>query len=120
MSEVRDFGWQSLPRPVESGREIQLGEALRLAPVPEDYAQRPLEWKFAANMHAALETQYRILMTPPPPGAEMDLLKLQGIVAKDCVKQAIELGHNLEKDDQAKLTEIIEGIRAAMDEAGRG
>lgn len=110
---MTDFNWQKLPPLSTLPEVVEWADVLKAAPIPEDYSAHSLSWKFGTNLMVALEAQYRIIMLPT---ISLELAKLQAIVARDMIRQAVDLGHTVDKADQARADEIIAAITKRMDE----
>lgn len=110
---MTEFNWQKLP-PIENLPEVvEWADVIKAAPIPEDYHNHSLSWKFGTNLMVALEAQYRIIMLPT---VSLELAKLQATVARDMIRQAVDLGHTVDKGDQARAQQIIDAIKKKMDE----
>lgn len=110
---MSDFNWQKLPEITEIPEVVEWADVIKAPAYPADYAQHTLSWKFGTNLMVALEAQYRIMMMPP---VSLELVKLQAQVGRDMIRQAIELGHTVDKADQSRADEIIKAITKRMDE----
>lgn len=110
---MTDFNWQKLPEIINLPEVVEWADVIKAPAIPDDYHAHSLSWKFGTNLMIALEAQYRIMMLPP---VSLELVKLQAAVARDMARQAIELGHTVDKQDQARADEIIKAITQRMDE----
>lgn len=110
---MSDFNWQKLPEFTNLPEVVEWADVVKAPAYPEQYVNHSLAWKFGTNLMIALEAQYRIMMMPP---ISLELVKLQAQVARDMARQAIELGHTVDRQDKARADEIIAAIKQRMDE----
>jgi hypothetical protein len=104
-----DFGYKMLPPAVPHADADDWTTVVNANRDAEEvFSKLSLREKLATNLHASLEAQYRTLMMLPQ---TLDIVKLQDSVARDCIRQAIELGHIAEQKHDGRIADVVRRIR---------
>ncbi len=107
MSEIINFGYKPLPKAWKSDDYEEFSTVINSTEIAT-FSKLSTREKFAHCLAAGLETQYRILMMPPQ---TLEIVKLQSLIAKHSIEQAINLGEIAEKRESSKIAEIVKNIR---------
>ena len=104
-----DFGYRMLPPAVPHAEAEDWTTVVNTNHEEcEAFSKLSLREKLATNLHAGLMAQFRTLMLLPQ---TIDIIKLQDAVARDCIRQAIELGHIAEQKHDGRIADVVRRIR---------